>query len=396
MTPIALARSRRATAVAILLPVAALPRSVRAQWRSTIDVGSGVTAPALSGRPALVGGTIDYAGLDALLRITSRSEPMMDEQRWTETRFTAAFRRGAGGLGAMVSGASSTSGAPGLATARRTDLRAGPSWKHGDTQVAAFAGISRLSGARAADRVSTAGALLDRALAFGSFRVTTQQVAFDTFAERDVDSVFIVAGFPFHSHSRRQTLVRERYASVQADLDWRLGRSEWTFTGGARAGEQLGSRTWEGMSAMLPLTSRVALVTELGRRGSIPEQHLPATRFASVAVRLFNPVARARPEAAPGVGAARLDVARDSAGALIIEVVGVDAHRIELMGDFNDWTPASLRSDGERRWRLSARVTAGVHRVLMRVNGGAWRVPPGVSTETSEFGEQVGLLLVTR
>jgi hypothetical protein len=50
---------------------------------------------------------------------------------------------------------------------------------------------------------------------------------------------------------------------------------------------------------------------------------------------------------------------------------------------------------GEADWVFDRRLTAGVHRILMRVDGGAWEPPPDLPTSRSEYGPQVGILLVT-
>jgi hypothetical protein len=39
-------------------------------------------------------------------------------------------------------------------------------------------------------------------------------------------------------------------------------------------------------------------------------------------------------------------------------------------------------------------IAPGVHRVNIRVDGGAWRPPPGLSVVRDEFGGEVGLLVV--
>jgi len=45
-------------------------------------------------------------------------------------------------------------------------------------------------------------------------------------------------------------------------------------------------------------------------------------------------------------------------------------------------------------WRLSMPIARGTHQINLRVNGGRWLVPPGLTPITDEFGGAVGLLVV--
>jgi hypothetical protein len=45
-------------------------------------------------------------------------------------------------------------------------------------------------------------------------------------------------------------------------------------------------------------------------------------------------------------------------------------------------------------WTLERGIAPGTHRVAIRVNGGAWVVPPNLPHVSDEFGGEVGLLIV--
>jgi hypothetical protein len=64
------------------------------------------------------------------------------------------------------------------------------------------------------------------------------------------------------------------------------------------------------------------------------------------------------------------------------------------MGDFTDWKPEPLIAVGNGRWTLSKALTAGVHHLNIRFDGGPWLVPSGVSAVDDGFGGRVGLLVV--
>jgi hypothetical protein len=91
-------------------------------------------------------------------------------------------------------------------------------------------------------------------------------------------------------------------------------------------------------------------------------------------------------------------------GSRELRVLVPGARRVELMGDFTDWTPVALTplgrraggrgSDGDDVWLAELVIAPGVHRVNVRVDGGPWRPPPGLSVVRDEFGGEVGLLVV--
>jgi len=62
------------------------------------------------------------------------------------------------------------------------------------------------------------------------------------------------------------------------------------------------------------------------------------------------------------------------------------------MGDFTDWRPVVLTASGDGTWEVTLPIAPGIHRVNVRVNGGAWSVPPGLTVATDDFGGEVGLL----
>jgi hypothetical protein len=74
-------------------------------------------------------------------------------------------------------------------------------------------------------------------------------------------------------------------------------------------------------------------------------------------------------------------------------VTATGARRVEIMADFTDWSPLELgRSGGpfERELELSA----GTHRMLVRIDGGAWRPAANTPAVDDDLGGRVGLLVV--
>jgi len=66
---------------------------------------------------------------------------------------------------------------------------------------------------------------------------------------------------------------------------------------------------------------------------------------------------------------------------------------VEMMADFTDWAPISLTAVGDLFQRAMA-VAPGAHRVVVRVDGGAWRPAVNTPAVDDDLGGRVGLLVV--
>jgi 1,4-alpha-glucan branching enzyme len=88
-----------------------------------------------------------------------------------------------------------------------------------------------------------------------------------------------------------------------------------------------------------------------------------------------------------------------SHGVVTLEVKAPGARTVDVSGDFTAWNPVKLvpaagGGEGGGVWRISLPMTRGTHQINIRVNGGRWIVPPGLTPMTDEFGGTVGLLVV--
>jgi hypothetical protein len=83
---------------------------------------------------------------------------------------------------------------------------------------------------------------------------------------------------------------------------------------------------------------------------------------------------------------------RTGGGRWTLEVHDPAAGRVELMGDFTHWQAVALHRSDEGRWTVTLPIEPGTHRLNLRVDGGAWGVPPGLPILTDEFGGVVALL----
>lgn len=164
-----------------------------------------------------------------------------------------------------------------------------------------------------------------------------------------------------------------------------------------------GSEAYGEASAAISLGERTALVVGGGRYPTDPVSGSLAATYLTVALgfRLGTPrrvVHRApapqspsvEPSSLPGV---RLEVHAEPSGSVRLVVDAPEATRVELAGDFTDWEPVPLVRVG-RTWEASLQIAPGVHRANVRIDGGVWIVPVGVTRSIDDYGSEVGIFAV--
>lgn len=179
---------------------------------------------------------------------------------------------------------------------------------------------------------------------------------------------------------------------------WRREYSALAFgaSGGVRTGisgtDAL--RSWVSAEGTAWFASHAAIVAGAGRTLEDLVRGIPATNFVSVAVRIAaRPqayIGERAPRVAPG---ARVSVEPMDAARRRIEVRGVTGTRVEVMADFTDWNPVLLDRVGDA-WRTEQLVSPGLHRIVLRVDGGDWIVPVNLPHAADELGGVVGLITV--
>jgi hypothetical protein len=194
------------------------------------------------------------------------------------------------------------------------------------------------------------------------------------------------------------------YTDGEAALLLTLGRTDLSFSAGGRAGENVlvnvgGDRVWGGVGVTWWLAPRVGLVAAAGTYPVSPTQGFPGGRYATLAVRLAS-----RPRRAPVVEPAAFEPATTGitgfrtvaagGGKQTLHVRATTARALEVTGDFTGWEPVALRRGSDGWWTVTLPIEAGVHQMNVRVDGGPWSVPPGLSSVSDEFGGRVGLLVI--
>jgi hypothetical protein len=84
---------------------------------------------------------------------------------------------------------------------------------------------------------------------------------------------------------------------------------------------------------------------------------------------------------------------RSEGGQRRIRVVAPGARTVELMADFTDWARVTLGAAHDA-FEGDVALEAGTHRLLVRIDGGAWRPAANTPAVDDDLGGRVGLLVV--
>lgn len=200
------------------------------------------------------------------------------------------------------------------------------------------------------------------------------------------------------------------YLDMIGSLRWRHDWFEAFGTAGIRtASAGGGSGAWAEASLEIPVAEPVKLLIAGGRYPSDPVRGVLAASYVSVGVRItpFRPAPRLddplvaayrtaldRRAQPLSPAAPRISLGAVTAEGRVITIQIASAARVELAGDFTDWLPREMERVDEATWALSLRLGSGIHRLNVRVDGGPWIVPRGITSLNDEFGGRVGLLVV--
>ena len=192
------------------------------------------------------------------------------------------------------------------------------------------------------------------------------------------------------------TLVRTRLSDITSDASWRYRAVEVGGFVARRVGGATDSRSWGGAFASVALTDRVAVIARQETTPSDPTRHLASQRIATIGFRIRPTVTRARYDDGSDAAQYRREFALrrvhgDTHG---IRVYAPDARVVELAGSFTEWTPVAMHRSSGGWWELAMPLSAGLHTLNIRADGGVWTVPPGLDSVADEFNGTVGVLLV--
>ena len=83
----------------------------------------------------------------------------------------------------------------------------------------------------------------------------------------------------------------------------------------------------------------------------------------------------------------------DSSGVRVLRVRASGATHVEVMGDFTNWEPLPL-SRSSALFERVVTMSSGLHRLLLRIDGGEWRTAANTPAVDDDLGGKAGLLVV--
>jgi hypothetical protein len=221
--------------------------------------------------------------------------------------------------------------------------------------------------------------------------------------------------------SLTQTIERARITRVltqQVSLDSAV---TWTETGSRhlRATSALVSARWEHRRIGIASIAGVTMAREVGPRRWIQSSLEVAVRPRLAAFATFGEPAPRWLALDPGLGrrasvglkltstanaaaeedrrarsrARTFDLRPLGGGWYVIAIHAESAGTVEVMGDFSAWQPRALLHVHRSRWGARVRLEPGVHQIQVRVDGGPWAPPDGLSTSDDGFSGVVGVFV---
>ena len=191
-----------------------------------------------------------------------------------------------------------------------------------------------------------------------------------------------------------------RLTDIEGGIRWEHRLMELSVRGGQRFGSSVdvtpASRAWGSAQAAVWISNQMAAVFGGGHEPAQPTRGLPARNFYSMGLMLaYWPIPRGAvlvESPANLVHAFEMRPAGVALQRLTARIGGVE--KVEIMGDFTDWAPVPLVRRGRDQWELLVPMSAGIHQINMRIDGGRWISPPGVPTIRDDFNGEVGVLVI--
>jgi hypothetical protein len=90
----------------------------------------------------------------------------------------------------------------------------------------------------------------------------------------------------------------------------------------------------------------------------------------------------------------RMEVTRESRDSARLLIYAAAANSVEIAADFTQWEPVALRGLSPGVWQAPMRIVRGLHRINVRIDAGAWRVPAGATRVSDDYGGDVGVFVV--
>jgi len=194
--------------------------------------------------------------------------------------------------------------------------------------------------------------------------------------------------------------VQSRFTDLETSVRYEHRTFEATLRGGGRFGDSFDvtpeSRHWVNAQAAFWVSDQLAAVAGGGREPAQPTRGLPARTYGTLGLMLaYWPIPRGSiPVEAPAAMIQMFDLRPAGKAVQRITVRIGHVESVDVMGDFSDWAPMPLIRRGRDLWELLLPMSAGVHQINLRIDGGPWIAPPGVPTMKDGFNGEVGVLVI--
>lgn len=197
-----------------------------------------------------------------------------------------------------------------------------------------------------------------------------------------------------------------KYTDTEGSVRFGSARFDIGATGGFRSkltGYEESPDSWASVFLTAWLRPSIGITAAAGNYPADIGQDLPSARYVSLGLRVapkrIIPIIPPLPSeifpAAGRTGQREITVSQASNGNRTIRLRAPSARSVEIMGDFNDWVPVQLaQAQPAGTWAITLPVGSGVHQVNVRIDGGPWTVPSGITAIRDEFGGSVGILVV--
>ncbi|HEY8259511.1 MAG TPA: glycogen-binding domain-containing protein [Gemmatimonadales bacterium] len=189
---------------------------------------------------------------------------------------------------------------------------------------------------------------------------------------------------------------RTAYTDASVASGWSMAGVQLDLSIGRRFSKTIPEVLLWGVTASRPVAPGIALLASIGRSGTDPVTALPGSRYFSLGIRLSagggSEPARESRSKATALSAFRIGPPRLTGREVVVQAP--EAKLVELAGDFTDWRPVELEAGPGGIWRTVLPIAPGIHRISVRMDGGPWQAPPGIRPAASEFGAEVGEVMV--
>lgn len=214
-------------------------------------------------------------------------------------------------------------------------------------------------------------------------------------------------GITWLIHAANTHVGDTAYTDFQGSSHFLRGRITFDGSLGVRAWSRGGGHGVYGeASGGVALNPWLSVIVSGGRYPTDPTRGSVSGRYLGVSLRmspllqrssLTVPVRRrtvAHHSAPPDPPAASLELRACSCVGITLAILAPGATRVEVAGDFSNWEPVTLSPADSGVWTADLPLTRGTYRFNIRIDGGEWIVPAGVTGLSDEFGGTVGLLRV--